>query len=521
MSSPNDPLQPTPFDVAQPTPPPAEQEQAKRSGGGGPGGPPNWVLPALGGLLLLAAVVIFWLPQRVSAPIPSVDTPAPQEDIAANTGDSVKPQAGPATKPPTTEDASPWSEAQQAKLRKEAQDVLQELLEIQFALEERGAQQWAAEAFAAAGVLAAAGDELYKTREYEAAKAQYDASLNAFQTLQDSIPQRLATQLQAATDAIEAGDLGAAEAALDMAQLIAPSNAEEAALRQRLQVLPQLLSLLEQAGSAEQNGDLASAQQQLTEAVAIDSLHQRAAAELQRVSQAYQEQRFNDAMSEGYAALDAGRFDSARKAFRSAAKLQEGSTEAASALQEVAAAETAHLLSSLKQKGDKFEQKEQWQAAVDAYETAQKVDASILYAAEGLQRSRSRARLDKQFRTTLQEPQRLSDAAVAEATEQLLTQATKISPRGPVLTQQIKQLQTLLQQANTPVIVTLRSDEETEVIVYKVARLGRFAQRELTLRPGTYTAVGTRNGYRDVRQSFTITHDGVPSPVTISCVEQI
>ena len=517
MSSPNDPLQPTPFDVAQPTPPPAEQEQAKRSGSGAP----NWVLPALGGLLLLAAVVIFWLPQRVSAPPPTVDTPALQEDLAANTGSSVKPEAGATTKPPATEDASPWSEAQQSRLRKEAQDVLQELLEIQFALEERGAQQWAAEAFTAAGAAAAAGDELYKTREYAEAKVQYEESLNAFQTLQDSIPQRLATQLQAATDAIEAGDVSAAEAALDKAQLIAPSNAEEAALRQRLQVLPQLLTLLEQAAIAEQSGDLATAEKQLTEAVAVDSLHQRAAAELQRVSQAYREQRFNDAMSEGYAALDAGRFDSARKAFRSAAKLQEGSTEAASALQEVGTAETAHLLSSLKQKGDRFEQKEQWQAAVDAYETAQKVDASILYAAEGLQRSRSRARLDKQFRTTLKEPQRLSDAAVAEATEQLLTQAAKISPRGPVLTQQIKQLQTLLQHANTPVTVTLRSDEETEVIVYKVARLGRFAQRELTLRPGTYTAVGTRNGYRDVRQSFTITHDGVPSPVTISCVEQI
>ena len=56
---------------------------------------------------------------------------------------------------------------------------------------------WAAERLRRRRGLAAAGDELYKTREYEAAKAQYDASLNAFQALQDSIPQRLATQLQA------------------------------------------------------------------------------------------------------------------------------------------------------------------------------------------------------------------------------------------------------------------------------------------------------------------------------------
>jgi hypothetical protein len=41
------------------------------------------------------------------------------------------------------------------------------------------------------------------------------------------------------------------------------------------------------------------------------------------------------------------------------------------------------------------------------------------------------------------------------------------------------------------------------------------------LRPGTYTAVGTRNGYRDVRQTFTVKHDGAPPTVTIACTEPI
>ena len=69
--------------------------------------------------------------------------------------------------------------------------------------------------------------------------------------------------------------------------------------------------------------------------------------------------------------------------------------------------------------------------------------------------------------------------------------------------------------------MTLRSDNETEVIVYKVARLGRFEQRQLTLRPGTYTAVGTRLGYRDVRREIVVLHDAIPAPITIACVEKI
>jgi tetratricopeptide (TPR) repeat protein len=513
MSSHNDPLQPTPFDASTSAPAesPVETPAAAR-------GTPAWVLPALGGLLLLAAVVIFWLPERVGTPPPA--EPPSAEDAAAGVADTA-PDIRPTPATPATDDTSPWSEAQLAKLRKEAQDVLQELLDIQFALEERGVQEWAAEPFTAAGELAAAGDELYKTREYAAAAERYRASLAAFQAIEASIPERVDAQLQAARDAIEAGDPAAADSALAMAALIEPEHPGLEALGQRAALLPQMVTLLEQAAAAEAAGDLAQAEALLSEAAGLDPAHQRVAAERQRVAAAHLEQRFNDAMSDGYVALDDNRFNRARESFRAAAKLQPGSGEAASALEEVTAAETAYRLSSLKREGERLEQREQWQKAVETYAEAREIDASVLFASEGLARSRPRARLDKQFRTALEQPERLSDVAVAEATEKLLQQARRIKPSGAVLQSQIQQLQVLLEQANTPVRVVLRSDMETDVTVYKVARLGRFQERELTLRPGTYTAVGTRNGYRDVRQKIVVVHDAMPSPITIACVEPI
>ena len=54
-----------------------------------------------------------------------------------------------------------------------------------------------------------------------------------------------------------------------------------------------------------------------------------------------------------------------------------------------------------------------------------------------------------------------------------------------------------------------------------MARLGRFQQRELQLRPGTYTAVGNRVGYRDVREQFTIEPGETSLTVTIACTEAI
>lgn len=512
MPSHNEQVQPTPFDVVEPTPvaPAAATGKQRREG------TPGWVLPALGGLVLLAVLVIFWLPQRVSPPAPAT---APAE-VDAQT--QVAPASGGATgSKPAGPDVSPWSDAQLAKLRKEAQDVLAELLELQEALEERGVQQWAPEQFAAVAALATAGDELYRSRDYAEAGNQYDAGLKQLQALQAGIPAELARQLALAREALEAGDLEQTNAALDMAEAIDPGNAEAAGLRRRAEVLPQLQGLLESAAAAEQASDLASAIELLKQAVALDPAHQRSSSELERVTAAYLDLQFNQAMSEGYAALDANQFDAARKAFRRAAQLQSDSSEAASALQEVATAATAHRLAGLQSSGTRDENAEQWQQAVEAYEQAQKIDPNVLFAREGLARSRDRARLDKQFRAAIDEPQRLSDVAVAEATAQLLQAARRITPRGPVLSRQIEQLETLLQQANTPITVAMRSDQQTEVTVYKVAKLGKFDQRELSLRPGTYTAVGSRMGYRDVRIDFTVKHGSAPPLVTIACTEAI
>ena len=517
MSSHNEPLQPTPFEVVQPQPAQPAATAAPPREGMAP-----WVLPALGALLLLALLVIFWLPQRVAEPGAIAPPPAPaSEATAAGEASATDQAAGPAAGKPAGADTSPWSDAQLGRLRKEAQDVLAELLDVQFALEERGVKLWAPERFAAVAELAAAGDELYRNREYQAATSRYQEGLAALQALQQDMPEVLARQLAQAGEALEAGDAEAAGEALDIAAAIDPDNAGLAGLRQRLAVLPQLLPLLAQAEAAERQGELAQAIAALEQAVALDPAHSGSEQSLQRLRAAYQEQRFNQAMSEGYAALDGKRFEEARQAFGRAAKLEPGSSEAASALQEVAAAATAHRLAGLKTRGLADEQAERWQAAVEAYEQAQKIDPNVLFAAEGLARSRDRARLDKQFRAAIEQPDRLADARVAAATEQLLQQAQKITPRGPLLAEQLQTLQRLLKQASTPVMVTLHSDQQTEVTVYKVARLGQFDQRELELRPGSYTAVGSRMGYRDVRVEFSVAAEGAPPAVTVVCTERI
>ena len=90
-----------------------------------------------------------------------------------------------------------------------------------------------------------------------------------------------------------------------------------------------------------------------------------------------------------------------------------------------------------------------------------------------------------------------------------------------MLQRQSAALERAITVAETPVRVTLVSDNLTEVVVYRVARLGAFAARELELLPGRYTIVGRRAGFRDVRREIEVAPGTDAPPVDVRCTDPI
>ncbi len=121
----------------------------------------------------------------------------------------------------------------------------------------------------------------------------------------------------------------------------------------------------------------------------------------------------------------------------------------------------------------------------------------------------------------IDEPLRLSAEAEYRAAEAALRDARGIPEPGARLSGQIDRLGELLERANSPVDVVFRSDNQTHVVLFRVADLGRFDQVSVRLRPGRYVAAGTRSGYRDVRIEFTVTGEPMEAPVVVRCEEPI
>jgi len=226
-------------------------------------------------------------------------------------------------------------------------------------------------------------------------------------------------------------------------------------------------------------------------------------------------------MSKGLEALEGGQWEAARSALERAARLRPGAPEVTDALSRVSAGQRRETISTGIQRAVELERGEVWREAEETYAAVLAVDPEAAVALEGHERSVFRADLDEKLEYHLRNPGRLASPAVLEDASTLLEEARSLRPGGPRLAEQMSRLDRLIATASTPVPVILESDNVTEIMVLRVGRLGAFSRRELSLRPGTYTAVGSRAGFRDVRVRFEVAPGASGRPVVIRCTDGI
>jgi topoisomerase IA-like protein len=105
--------------------------------------------------------------------------------------------------------------------------------------------------------------------------------------------------------------------------------------------------------------------------------------------------------------------------------------------------------------------------------------------------------------------------------EMTLARMQSIEESGPRLQKQINDLSMLIRTSSEPVEVILRSDDETSVVIYRIGKFGRFLEKKVSLLPGSYTVVGSRPGFRDVRKDLKVQAGNNQIVVDIRCEEPI
>ena len=468
-----------------------------------PRGPRNWPLLLIGTALVIGVVVAFvWLPSRVG------------EERAAT------PQTTAA--PSVAEPARPvLSAEEQAALKKQAEDLLAGLLTLQDRLTSLNAEKWASEDWQRYQALSEAGDNEFLANDFAAAVASYSDATS----LGDAIIARAAADVERSFNAGEAAlYAGNAELAIeqyDLVLTIEPAHAAALAQRARAERLPEVLAIVQRADSERERGELTTALASYREALAIDAGWALATEGVNDVSRALRDAEFERLLSDAYSMLGEESFTEAQERFRTALAVRPDSREAQEGLVQAEQGAKLDQIALTEARALAFERRELWDQAIELYRSMLASDETLLFAQTGLERAQARAGLDAKLANLIDNPSLLlTDAVLADA-RKLLDAAGAEEPRGPRLTGQLEQLGGLIVLASQPVAVRLTSDQLTTVTLYRVGTLGAFESHELELRPGTYTAIGSRDGYRDVRQTFTVRPGGNLPPISVVCVEPI
>jgi len=453
---------------------------------------------------LVVAGTVFLLPQFVSGPWVAGD---PEELPAV-------PEASPSTVAPSTA-------AELTRYRQESQGVLAEIIAVRDRLAASGVERWAPADFRQALDLIEAGDDRYGYGEYADSLDQYRQARDRLGAIEEMGREKLADAKAAAVDAIESLNLNVAAASIELAGAIAPDDPEVQALAARGAALEQVAAHIEAGDQALARDEYQAARAEYRQAVDLDPAHQRAARSLRDAGTEVTASVFRGHMSRGFAALERGDYEGARAAFLEAGRTSPGDDAVARALAQVENREEAGLVSGQLQRAADLEAGERWAEALSVYEALLAEDPSLTEAKVRLIPSKVRADLDQRLSTYIDEPLLLSSESGYRAGQVALEDARGIPDPGERLRAQIDRLDTLIRRANSPVDVVFRSDNQTHVIVFRVADLGQFEQTSVRLRPGRYVAAGTRQGFRDVRVEFTVTGEPMQAPVVVRCEEPV
>ena len=371
------------------------------------------------------------------------------------------------------------------------------------ALEARGAGIWGGADFAAAKARAGEAAGAREDQHRRARRQRLAEARQAPGRRRAGAPAALVSELAAGDRALAAGSASCAGQSYDLALRIDPQDVRALAGQARARELTGVLPLLADAQNAAGSADYRRVIDDCNQARKIDPQERRRPGRPRRRTPPTAMTR--TPRRPARASQRSAPADSTRRAPRSsgAAALRPNGAEAVDGAQ-ARGGRAAHARFRVTARAGRGpEADERWDDALAAYNGALRQDPSLEFAQEGKQRAAARAELNDELQALIERPDRLASPEVRAQASDPPAERRAATP-GPVLRLQIARVAALLPEFEKPVHVSLVSDSLTQVAIPGIGTFGSFSRRDVELKPGRYTVIGTREGYRDVRREITV-----------------
>lgn len=377
-------------------------------------------------------------------------------------------------------------------------------------------QPWQQAQTAATGATQAFTDD-----RFAVAAEMWQSAAAALDNAEADLNERIREAMAAGVEALSAGNRQQALDAFNQLRELQPDHPQLEQLLQRAETIEQVKALLSSAARHEEQGDLELARIDYRRALDIDSLSLDARSGIARTTAAITNTLFTTTIEEGRKYFDQEDFAAAVQSFEQALTLKPGDSTATNLLRRARDAFEARELRRLTTAATAAEAGREWQQALDLYNQALAVNSGYVAAAEGVERVSKIIAEQERFADLVQRSASLANRSDYDQAIILLRQAGLIRPDDTTIPEQITALQRKLIEQEKPVSVTFISDGQSSIHVYRVGVLGQIERRTIDLRPGEYTVVASRTGYRSVRRTLTIEAGSEPVSLTIQCTDRI
>ncbi len=455
----------------------------------------------------LATFIFVFLPDRVEAPAAparGVQAAVPDDRPAASPGDAV----------------APFEAADLARARKQAEAKLAEFFELEVGLTEQlHVHAWGAEDLDRIKGRAGTGDQMFMEGRYQESLDEYAGAVRDLAALADKGRALFRSALENGQAALAKLDHRNAVDAFALALAIRPDDREAALGRDRALALPEIVELLRQSERAQLRGEFVAADRYLAQVRALDSATPGLAERAARLADARAIERRRATLSEGFSALERDEYDKALAAFNRVLQDNPADPDGLAGVQQAQQARLLAEIDRLRELAERQESADEWSAALATYDTVLGLDPSLRFARDGKTRIGARIRLVEAMQRFIDDPGLLSDNDEFARAGEVLAEASADAAAGPLLQSQLDDLQAVVEHSSVPVPLVIDSDNHTEIMIQKIGSFGTFLRHELKLRPGRYTIIGSRDGYRDVRDEIVLEADS--EPVDVRCTEPI
>lgn len=275
-----------------------------------------------------------------------------------------------------------------------------------------------------------------------------------------------------------------------------PKSSEALALNEKIEALPQVLELLSSADVAHAENNLEREAHHLSSALALAPERTVLKVRLDDLEVQLTEAKFSRHIKNGLTHVQNKNLKGAKASVSAARKLMSGRAELSILTDQVGRLENALKFEDSMYKAEQAAKNENWNSALSYYIKASAIAPDNKNLLDKMRATQAIISLRDNIARHLGSPNRLGAANVRADAKRLVRDSTAFFDFSPSLKTTSTELSELISAYEKKVPLLVRSDNQTNILVRGMGKIGKTDERYIELHPGTYMFEGQCPGYK-------------------------